>query len=201
MKSEGASTSRETFVDPSGFKFGENKALADTKEEKSQAVLGFCSGPLESQSSWVSKWPYSLPKGEAPSSAAPTQQRQLLHHPSINLNQLNLLDLQNIPAAYLWPEVVAELAAGVGTRVEVGKLLNQDFIATHLHQQDPKSIALPENYPQEMVKLFRPSFCRKALELQSAKKQTKIKSEKVTKSEERRSKTIKWEISFLETIT
>ena len=114
IKGEGAITSKVELINPEIFQFGDSRGLAASEQEKRQAASDFCAGLLECQSNLGHSSHYSLPRGTLPSLRTQHQQ-QLIHHPTVDLKRINLLDLQSVPGAYLRPEAVAELAAGAGT--------------------------------------------------------------------------------------
>ena len=150
----GAPSAEVEFVDPATFQFRQQKASAEAKQK---SMTDFCDGPLEQSSSLDLNLPCSPPRGIVPSWTNLQERYHLLHHPTVDLKKLNLLDLQTIPAAYIGPNVVAELAAGAGPRADVAARLDQRLIARHFREQDPNSIALIENHPEGCLLYTSPS--------------------------------------------
>ena len=164
VQGTGAPSAEVELVDPATFQFRQQKASAEAKQK---SMTDFCDGPLERSSSSGLNLPCLPPRGTVPSWTSLQQRYHLLHHPTVDLKKLNLLDLQTIPAAYIGPNVVAELAAGAGPRAEVAARLDQRLIARHLREQDPNSIALAENHPEGSIQQFKQSFCQEALAMKA----------------------------------
>ena len=158
---QGEPSANVSLVDQSAFNFpGQSTA---SEEAKQKSMVDFCSDPLEHTSSSALNSPCLPPRGLARSSMSLEQHQQLLRHPTVGLKKVNLLDLQSIPAAYIKPSEVAELAANAGSRAEVSALIDQRLVAEHLRRQDPNSVALAENHPANSAQIFQQSFCREAL--------------------------------------